>query len=359
MDVGFPTAAPGRTRRVPRTVALVESPAQLLNVVEWSYVAPDAGDLRVVVLAPADPAGRRQLRATMALVRAAGHPVSWCEARVGAAAVARTVRALTRDLAGLDRLVLGDAFSGVMQVVLTLSRPREVVLVDDGTATLELVRQLPGGEPLQRWHAGAGHAVTRLARGSLGAAVRQQLVSPTTSTTLFTCLPVTTAAVAVEPNTYRWLRDHVPPPALTGGTDLVGTSLAETGVVEPGRYLAGVAALAARHQADRYFAHRRESADKLAAIAGLGLTVVQPDLPLEVVARRGPAGRRLVSFPSTVVHSLPHVLSGTASEVVVCDVEDTWFAVGASVRSGAFLAEVTATARRRHGLASTACRVAA
>ena len=103
-------------------------------------------------------------------------------------------------------------------------------------------------------------------------------------------------------------------PASPQGTDLVGTSLVETGVVDPDRYLEAVAALARAHGATRYFAHRRESADKLHRLAAeTGLEIVRPDLPLELVARRGPIGRTILSFPSTVVHTLPLALAGTGA----------------------------------------------
>ncbi|CAM5599367.1 hypothetical protein STENM223S_11638 [Streptomyces tendae] len=52
------------------------------------------------------------------------------------------------------------------------------------------------------------------------------------------------------------------------------------GVVEPVPYQEAVAALARAHGATRYFAHRRESAEKLRALeAATGLEIVRPDLP--------------------------------------------------------------------------------
>ncbi len=115
------------------------------------------------------------------------------------------------------------------------------------------------------------------------------------------------------------------------GADLVGTSLVETGVVEPVPYQEAVAALARAHGATRYFAHRRESAEKLRALeAATGLEIVRPDLPLELIARRGPIGRTVVSFPSTVVHTLPLALTGTGVNVAVCDIAPEWLRTTAS-----------------------------
>ena len=55
--------------------------------------------------------------------------------------------------------------------------------------------------------------------------------------------------------------------------------------------------------------------EKLHALdAATGLEIVRPDLPLELIARRGPIGRTVLSFPSTVVHTLPLALVGTGGQ---------------------------------------------
>ena len=56
-------------------------------------------------------------------------------------------------------------------------------------------------------------------------------------------------------------------------------------------YLEGVETLIARYQADRYFAHRKEADWKLDLIERMGIDVIRPTLPLEIIARRGPIGR--------------------------------------------------------------------
>ena len=59
---------------------------------------------------------------------------------------------------------------------------------------------------------------------------------------LFTAMPVADAAAAlgitVLPHEFAWTRARFGPPRLTRSTDLIGTSLVETGVVDPDRYLA-------------------------------------------------------------------------------------------------------------------------
>ena len=351
----------GPTAPVMKTLALVESPAQLLNVVEWAHhPAVLAGDLTAVVLAPGNEMSRLQLRAMSTVARHSGIDVVWHEPRQGGAATARTVRALAGELSGTDRLVIGDPFSGVMQVMISIGRPAAVVVVDDGTATLEFARQWLSGEHLTRWHQVATpdhrRQVARFARDQIAGSVRRRL-SPESgcSLTVFSCLPVHLPTVRVLPNRYEWLRRRHPSPPTKPAADLVGTSLVETGVVDRGAYLSAVARLAARHSVDRYFAHRKEAADKLAEIARLGLQVVRPELPLELAIRTGRVGSTVLSFPSTVVHTLPVVLRDTAARVVVCDIDADWLRPDAPVRSGPFLDSVNSTARDQFGLQAVAC----
>ncbi|MCW2810898.1 MAG: hypothetical protein JWP61_1356 [Friedmanniella sp.] len=339
-------------------LALVESPAQLLNVVELGQTDPECTAVPIVVLPPADGPGRGQLRAMTSLAREAGHPVTWHEPRLGGASVARSVRAMAGELSGVDHLVIGDPFSGLIQVIISVTRPASVTVVDDGTATLEFARQFAAGEHLTRWHAAAApgqrRQIASLARNQIAGNARRW-ISPVSGCRLrvFTSMEVELARVEVLRNDYSWVRS-LPTPEVLPGADLIGTSLVESGVLTPEAYLGAVADLAGRYDAGRYFAHRREQEDKLDDVRRLGLEVVRPQLPLELVARQGPVAQTLVSFPSTVVHTLPTVLSDTAVDVVVCDIAEGWYARQASVGADAFLGQVSATARRRHGLRAVA-----
>jgi hypothetical protein len=343
------------------TAALVESPAQLLNVLEWADQSGEpAGHIMVNVLAPTNERSRRQLRAVAALAKEVGLDVAWQEPRLGGAETARTVRALAGSLVGVSRLVVGDPFSGVIQVVLSVVRAEEVVIVDDGTATMEFARQWLAGENLSRWHQraapGQRRQIATFARDQISASVRRRL-GPGSACILsaFSCLPVDLGRASVVPNTYAWTKRRFARPSVKPGADLVGTSLVENGVVELGAYLEGVALLRKRHDVDRYFAHRKESDVKLERIRALGLRIVRPELPLEVAARTGEIGARVISFPSTVVHTLPLALSDTAAEVVVCDIGADWLTTRAAARSDEFLRQVNSTARTRFGLATITC----
>ncbi|WP_446459233.1 hypothetical protein [Streptomyces yangpuensis] len=380
------------------TLAFVESPVQLLNVLEWAYARGTAADrpldgvpsqrgrraagraaepgprpagtlapLRIVVLPPTDPMSRGQLRRMAALARDEGCDVQWQEARGSRLAPLRALAALAGDVRAARTVVIGDPFSRYVQLLLTLVRAEELVVVDDGTATMEFVAQTARGERLVRWHRVGGGGlpgrVRELAYAPVSAAARRRFVAERAAgrgaehrVELFTSMPVAPCGgMTLRANEFAWTRARFGPPRLTRGTDLVGTSLVETGVVDPGRYLDAVRSLALEHGATRYFAHRRESPEKLRALSrATGLEIVRPDLPLELIARRGPVGRTILSFPSTVVHTLPYALTGTGVTVAVCDVDPAWLTGSASPRARSFLAGVTDTARDVHRLPAQA-----
>ncbi|MFJ3900632.1 hypothetical protein [Streptomyces sp. NPDC090025] len=311
-------------------------------------------DLTVVVLSPTDPMSRGQLRRMAQLARDEGVTVKWQEARQGRGAVVATLRELARPLRAADRVIVGDPFSRYVQLLLGLFGPRRVTVVDDGTATMEFASQLARGERLVRWHRrGSGRGPRELALAPVTKVARRKLApGRNRSVEIFTSLPVEPPpGVTVTANDFAWTRARFGPPRITRGADLVGTSLVETGVVDPEEYLKVVAALAATHGATRYFAHRRESAEKLHRIAvETGLEVVRPDLPLELIARRGPVGRSIVSFPSTVVHTLPLALAGTGVKVAVVEIAPEWLRENASPRAQGFLAGVAGTATQTERL---------
>ncbi|MZD05020.1 hypothetical protein GTW43_07965 [Streptomyces sp. SID5785] len=336
------------SRNTSGTLCFVESPVQLLNVLEWAHL--DGAEATVVVLSPTDPMTRGQLRRMAELARDDGHTVRWEEARGGPSAPFRTIGGLAPALRGADRVVIGDPFSRYVQLLLTTTRARELVVVDDGTATMEFVSQLARGERLVRWHRRGGRPGARdLVFGPVSAAARRRLTpGPGRRVSLFTSMPVDEVpdGVTITTNAYSWTRERFGPPRVTRGADLVGTSLVETGVVDLDRYLQAVRELAAAHGATRYFAHRREGADKLHRLAGeTGLEVVRPDLPLELIARRGPTGATVLSFPSTVVHTLPIALEGTGVKVAVCEIDPAWLTHGVSDHAQGFLRGIVGSAR--------------
>ncbi|MFJ3665395.1 hypothetical protein ACIPSE_02960 [Streptomyces sp. NPDC090106] len=341
----------------PRTLAFVESPVQLLNVLEWAHVRAPGAELTLVVLSPTDPMTRGQLRRMAELAREEGHEVRWEEARGGPAAPFQTIGGLAGRLRRAERIVLGDPFSRYVQLLLTITRARDLVVVDDGTATMEFVAQLAGGERFVRWHRKGGRPGPRdLVFAPVSSVARRRLTpAGDRHVEIFSSMPMAELpdGVTHTSNAFTWTRARFGPPRITRSADMVGTSLVETGVVDGDRYLEAVRTLAKAHGTTRYFAHRRESTDKLHRLATeTGLEIVRPDLPLELIARRGPIGRTILSFPSTVVHTLPLALAGTEVKVAVCDIDPAWLTDHASPRAQGFLSGVTGTAKDVHRLAA-------
>ncbi|MDO5683699.1 MAG: hypothetical protein Q4G46_12850 [Propionibacteriaceae bacterium] len=315
-------------------VGFVESPAQLLNVVEW--VAATGADARIVILGPGEPVTRFQLHRLTDLVRRDGFDVQWAEVRGGPAQAARTLGRLVRLVRSADAIVLGDPYAAFSHILLTAAGARaRLVVVDDGTATVRYAEQWASGAPLQRWHVahrGVPHRV-------VGLRAEQLLGRRSDRVELFSAMPLSTE-LPVTANTYAWVRTRCGPPRITDGTDLMGTSLVETGVVAEEAYLTGIARLISQRAVARYLPHRHESADKLAAIEALGVRIVRPDLPMEVYARRGPIGHSILSFPSTVLHTLPLVLADTSVTIEALAVEDEWFSPSASTAEKAFVQSI-------------------
>ncbi|NGO68268.1 hypothetical protein, partial [Streptomyces boncukensis] len=311
--------------------------------------------LTIVILSPHDPMTRGQLRRMAELARDEGVTVRWEEARGGALAGLASFSSLAGTLRRAGALVIGDPFSRYVQLLLAAlpaRASRAITVVDDGTATMEFVTQLAQGERFVRWHRkGKGGIAARahaLAFAPVSRRARRRLTPRKGRTVeVFSAMPVEPPPqVTIKANDFSWTRARFGPPRVKQGADLVGTSLVETGVVDTDHYLEAVTSLARAHGATRYFAHRRESSEKLHQIsAATGLEIVRPDLPLELVARRGPVGHTILSFPSTVVHTLPLALQGTPVTVVVCDVDPAWLTHTASPRAQGFLAGVTGTAR--------------
>ncbi|MEV4949142.1 hypothetical protein [Streptomyces sp. NPDC053755] len=343
-----PDLPPPGAGKAPLTPSTTEpAPGSAPTPASAADAPASAPRLTIVVLSPTDPMSRGQLRRMAQLARDEGFHVRWQEARGGRGALVRTLRDLAPLLRAADRVIVGDPFSRYVQLLLTLFGPRRLTVVDDGTATMEYAAQLARGERLVRWHRKGSRGPRELVLAPVSALARRRL-APTRHRTveIFTSLPVDPPpGTTVTPHTFAWTRARFGPPRLTRGADLVGTSLVETGVVDADRYTQAVADLARAHGATRYFAHRRESTEKLHRIAvETGLEIVRPDLPLEVIARRGPIGRTVVSFPSTVVHTLPLALEGTGVKVAVCEIAPEWLSAHVSPRAQGFLAGVAGTA---------------
>jgi len=320
------------------TLALVESPAQLLHLLEWVHAAGAADRTRVVVLAPLEATSVAQLRVLSGYAADEHLRVDWFDARTSLAGRVEALRALASAVRRARRLVVGDPFSGMIQALLLAGNPGEVVLVDDGTATLEFASRLASGQPLRRWDAPSSGFDPF--RAPLARNARRFFASGRLR--VFTVMPVAgLPASQVVRHGYDWTRRRFGPPRTFAGVDIVGSSLVESGVVRLDPFLDALTSLAARSGRGRYFAHRKESEAKLAQVAAAtGLQVVRPDVPLEIELRRGPVAGVLASFPSSVGYTLPLVLAGVRTRIEFQPVPTSMFSARVGQVARRFLERV-------------------
>jgi hypothetical protein len=319
-----------------RTLALVESPTQLLNVIEWAHREPSSMELRVFVLPPTDEQSLVQLERVGWLATMAGLSVQVVDARRRSGAGLAALAQLAREVSRASRLVIGDPFSGLIQTVLPLARASHVIIVDDGTATWDYAASIDAQRPLVRWQL----ASTEPARAVR--ATRLLTASDHRRITVFSCLAdAAPQGARLVSNTYQWTRSRSDPELRAGQVDVVGVSLVDTGVIEAHAYIAAVGALAKQFGAVRYLAHRREGRETLAGIAALsGVHVVRSEIPIEVALSQGPVAEHVVIFPSTAAYTLPIVLAGTGVRLEVRRVEAAWFTAAATPRTRDFVKRI-------------------
>jgi hypothetical protein len=234
--------------------------------------------------------------------------------------------------------VLGDAFSGRMQLMSLTAVPGRMVVVDDGLATIRFLELLTAkrGTPLLR-----ARAKVRPTRRMLGiaAGVRLRAAARAGRLTVFTALPVpaelakAVRALGAELVThdFAWLRSQpaVAHPRPPESTVVLGTSLVRNGLIRRDRYLSWLFALEGPLA---YYPHRREDPGDLAAVRDHpGVTVYDGGVPVEMTLRDLRPGQRVLSLPSTAVTSLRVLLSPRGVPVETVEVPDDWWTPSATV----------------------------
>jgi len=122
------------------SVAVVESATQLLNVAEWAHATSEGFDMTVLVLPPRDAHSVRQLNRVADFIDGLGLELHQYGVRNRTPGAAVGAAQVARALAGAERLIVGDPFSRLLQTLLPLAEPSDVVVVDAGTATWEFAR---------------------------------------------------------------------------------------------------------------------------------------------------------------------------------------------------------------------------
>lgn len=327
----------------PSTLALVESPVQLLHVIEWCSWHKTK-NLQVAVLSPREGHGRVQLAAMRRIAERSGLDVVWLDPRLSWGGSLWAWAQLRRRASAVEQVLVGDPFSGLIQAILTTTRIEKVVVVDDGTATIDFADLLSADAPLSRWAVRHGR-MAGMARAGLARRTTQFFARLRPEAfEVFTAMPVDLSGRAeVTQHSYGWTRSTFGPPAVDDQVTVIGSSLVESGLFTEEAYVAAIGETMQKLHADRgtYVRHRRENVDKLSRLANAtGLSVVSSEVPLEIELRRGRVGRNIVCFPSSPAYTLPLVLSDTDVKLTVLPAQPEWFQEGVDQRASDFVSRL-------------------
>ena len=276
------------------TLAWVESPFQLLGALE----AHSAGQLtRALVVLPRR--GVESLQRTISELQ-----------RLGLPAGVRILPASRAPHRYNGQLAVGDAFSGEVHLLLLSSRPRSVVLLDDGRSTRRVMDALVGtGIPLVRPHITPSPSRAFLARLAL---VRLRRLARRHKLRVVTAMdlpqPVIEAAersgIPVSRHDFSWLRSLPGDEVADAETVVLGSSMVATKLISAKPYLDWVGAVA-RESRVTYRPHRREDASTLAPLSRIhGVTIADGTVPVEVSLRGLTSRQRLLTLPTTAVSTL-------------------------------------------------------
>ena len=240
--------------------------------------------------------------------------------------------------AGSRRWVTGDAYSGrIQRALLGPLAMQEITIIDDGLATLGLIKALVREEPtaLVRPRSAAGAA-----RRAMGIACwyRLRALARAGRLLIFTALPVdpqvANAFLALgghlESHGFEWLNTRPVPGRIPEPTVVVGSALAADGLIEEEPYLRWLLSLA-QDGPVAYFPHRRESMGFLRRLSGHeALAVRTHTIPIEMRLRALRSGQIVKALPSTALPSLRLVLGGSGVRITGKDIPASWWTPAAA-----------------------------
>jgi hypothetical protein len=237
---------------------------------------------------------------------------------------------------------LGDSFSGVAQSHLVTHPHDRIVLVDDGTATIEMMRLLTQPRTALTRSRRNGRSGTRAGRWLLGRVAASKLRSAARSgrldiMTSMDIPPQTRTDLAAlgarfYGHIFPWLRSQPSRDAPPEETIVLGSSLCHDGLIDTNRYLEWVLAKAANGNI-AYYPHRREAHDVLHALNSHSrVRVAHTTVPVELSLRGLSPGQHISTLPSTAAVSLRLLLEHTGVRIEVADINDEWWTPAASPR---------------------------
>ncbi|GAB3230055.1 hypothetical protein [Mycolicibacterium hippocampi] len=321
----------------PKLIALVGSPLQALNLVEYSERFSREVDIVVVAgLSMLAPASRAQIEATLSLV--SPRKIIFHEWRLRA----RRPRGARRDHASgvailkanlTDRpyqFIIGEYRSAFCWAALhRLKVPAtSIVVVDDGTAMLRIDRRRSLRWSRRRWR--------EIFRGLLFLIFGVRGIAPPDALTFFTTYALEDrvgVGDTIVRNDYRTLRAelHNLPPD-DDSVYVIGTPHREAGAVDEGDVELALELIRFASESTGkevvYMAHRRERTEKLDALRD-EVTVITPNVPFEIYPRvLGKRPRTVIGYYSSVFVTLTELL-GESVEIIALEIprnciNDSW-----------------------------------
>lgn len=301
----------------------VESPLQLLSAVETHAAGLLGSNTRIV------PRQNMPLEATTkALLQAAPRGL----------AIAEPSRNPPAPLSTDERWVTGDAYSGrVQRALLGPVQSREVVIIDDGLATLALIRQLTSQDPVplvrERVENSAGRRALGLAlwyRLRFMARDQRLLIVSALDVDEPTRERMEQLGIKFAQHRFEWLTAQPVAESFAEPTLVIGSAMSTDGLIHPDPYLEWLRDVA-QDGPLAYFPHRRETPHLLELIDRIpNVRLKEHTIPIEMRLRRLRSGQLIRSLPSTVVPSLRLLLGTQRHQVIPQAVPEHWWTAATS-----------------------------
>lgn len=296
----------------------VESPLQLLSAVETHAAGLLGTDIRII------PRHGMPLEATTeAMLRHAPAGVQFEPA----------ARKPPQPKSTAERYVTGDAYSGKIQRALLAGvRAKEIVIIDDGMATLALIKQLISADPTPLVRARTKNSAARTAMG-LAAWHRLRQLAREDRLLIVSALYVDLESrqrmadlgIKFAQHKFEWLATQPVAEKFTEPTLLIGSAMVADNLIHEQPYLQWIEEIAAEGPV-AYFPHRRETPELLAKISTIDQVVLKEHtIPIEMRLRVLRPGQEIRALPSTVIPSLRLLLGPDSRFLYPQAVPDDWW----------------------------------
>ena len=240
--------------------------------------------------------------------------------------------------AGARRWVTGDAYSGrVQRALLGHIAVQEIVVIDDGLATLGLIRALVASEPTALVRPRSNPNAARRALG-MTSWYRLRALARASRLLVFTALPVEPEVARrfrelgghLESHRFEWLNTQPVAERIAEPTVVVGSAMAADGLIHPDPYFRWLHSLTLDGPV-AYFPHRRESPEFLGLLAAhQKIAVREHTIPIEMRLRALRRGQVVRALPSTALPSLRLLLGGSGVRIIGKQVPGAWWTPAAT-----------------------------